>query len=621
MSEAKVIDMVGRTISHYKLLEKLGAGGMGEIYKAQDTVLNRFVAIKVLSPAMASDPERRKRFFQEAQAASALNHPNIITIYDIVADGDTQCMVMEYIAGKTLREVIPPRGLSAEQALPFATQMAGALTAAHGAGIIHRDLKPSNVMVTGSGLIKILDFGLAKWLDPGLGADQATASEALTREGSIIGTMSYMSPEQAEGKRVDARTDIFSFGSVMYEMMTGRRAFEGTSGISTLTAILRDPVQPISDIAPGVPQELEQVILRCLPKDPEARWQSMKQVEAALVSLQRQFQPAAGSSPLPIPVAVAVAAPAIATPPPLAPDAKTLIGSKTAAAASPVTPPKKEPAPPPPPPKAAKPVPPPPAKPASPSKFPAMLLALLGIILIAGALVGGWLWWTNQGKTTPDTSAQVIPPTTAPIIPAPAPATPEVSQPAQPAAKEPPRTGSAKPTPFKKGAAPATPTPEKVEQQPQAAPPTPKHEKPAAPEAVPVTVGDALPFRIVLTESIPIDSQEGVALRFKAAEGLQIDGEMVIAKGATVTGSVIGEAGKKKFLGIGNSKMTFQLLQAETVDGKKITVRATAGRRKDGPTVRPFDTGKQSKSKGLAAVEGTEYIAYVDGPQTVSVRK
>ena len=252
--------MVSQKILHYQLVEKIGAGGMGEIYKAQDSRLNRLVAVKILSPGLSTDPERRRRFFQEAQAASALNHPNIITLYDIMSEGDLQCIVMEYIAGKTLRDLIPAGGMAPAQALQYGTQIASALTAAHSAGIIHRDLKPSNIMVTTTGLVKVLDFGLAKWVDTGLSGqtgDQSTVEAALTREGSIIGTVSYMSPEQAEGKHVDARSDIFSFGDVLYEMVTGKRAFEGRSGISTLSSILRDDVRPIHEAAPEVPPLLE----------------------------------------------------------------------------------------------------------------------------------------------------------------------------------------------------------------------------------------------------------------------------------------------------------------------------------------------------------------------------
>src|SRR5580700_9153434 len=225
--------MVGRTIGQYQFIERLGAGGMGEIFKAQDTRLNRFVAVKVLSTSNSGEPERRRRFIQEAQAASALNHPNIITIHDIVSASDAEFMVMEFVAGKTLVDLIPKGGLTLPLALKYAVQMTDALTVAHHAGIVHRDLKPANVMVTESGLVKILDFGLAKLTDAGamtpIGNDQTqTLGHApLTVEGSIIGTVSYMSPEQAMGKKIDTRSDIFSFGLVLYEMVTGMRAFGG----------------------------------------------------------------------------------------------------------------------------------------------------------------------------------------------------------------------------------------------------------------------------------------------------------------------------------------------------------------------------------------------------------
>src|SRR5678815_1718283 len=228
--------MVGKTVHHYQFLEKLGAGGMGEIWKAQDTRLNRIVAVKVLTSASAGDPERRRRFIQEAQAASALNHPNIITIHDIISEGDAEFMVMEFVQGKTLIDLIPKGGLRVPQVLKYAVQMTDALQVAHSAHIVHRDLKPGNVMVTETGLVKVLDFGLAKLTDrsplsqTSVGVSDATqtiAEAPLTVEGSILGTVSYMSPEQAQGKKIDARSDIFSFAVVLYEMVTGTRAFSG----------------------------------------------------------------------------------------------------------------------------------------------------------------------------------------------------------------------------------------------------------------------------------------------------------------------------------------------------------------------------------------------------------
>src|SRR6266404_6111498 len=269
--------MVGRTVLHYQFLEKLGAGGMGEIYKAQDTRLNRFVAIKVLPTGSSGDPERRRRFIQEAQAASALNHPNIITMHDILSEGDFQFMVMEYVAGKTLVDLIPKGGLRMPQALKYAVQMTDALSVAHAAGIIHRDLKPANVMVTDSGPMSQVGDNT-----------QTIADAPLTVEGSIIGTVSYMSPEQAQGKKVDTRSDIFSFGVVLYEMVSGVRAFGGDNALSTLSAILRDEAKPMTEVAPDVPPQIEQVIHRCLRKEPDQRWQSMQDVRMALGALKHE---------------------------------------------------------------------------------------------------------------------------------------------------------------------------------------------------------------------------------------------------------------------------------------------------------------------------------------------
>ena len=221
--------MIGRTIPHYQVTEKLGAGGMGEIYKARDPRLNRTVAIKVLSAHAMGDPDRRRRFIQEAQAASSLNHPNIITIHDIISDADNEYMVMEYVAGKTLADLIHAGGLGVEKTLRYGVQIADALAAAHAAGIVHRDLKPGNVMVTESGLVKILDFGLAKiTMATQLTGETQTLGAPMTVEGSILGTVSYMSPEQAQGSKVDARSDIFAFGALMYEMVTGHEGLPGS---------------------------------------------------------------------------------------------------------------------------------------------------------------------------------------------------------------------------------------------------------------------------------------------------------------------------------------------------------------------------------------------------------
>src|SRR5881409_3936100 len=231
--------MIGQTLDHYRIVSKLGEGGMGVVYKAHDTHLDRPVAIKVLPPDKVADPARKQRFVQEAKAASALNHPNIVTIHDVGSCNGMDFIVMECIEGKTVGELIPPKGLRPAQAVHHAVQIADALAKAHGAGILHRDLKPSNVMVTDEGRIKILDFGLAKLVELVDSPSAATTLTApLTEEGTVMGTAAYMSPEQAEGRTLDGRSDIFSFGSVLYEMVTGRKAFAGANRISTLAAIL-----------------------------------------------------------------------------------------------------------------------------------------------------------------------------------------------------------------------------------------------------------------------------------------------------------------------------------------------------------------------------------------------
>jgi serine/threonine protein kinase len=238
--------LVGQSLSHYQILSRLGEGGMGVVYKARDQHLDRFVAIKVLPPELMADPDRKRRFAQEARAASALNHPNIITIHDIASDNGTDFIVMEYVQGKTLGQVIPRRGLKLNDVLKYAIQISDALAKAHTAGIIHRDLKPGNIMVGEGGLVKVLDFGLAKLTErPQIGEEESTRSiPPWTDEGTILGTAAYMSPEQAAGKPVDARSDIFSFGSVLYEMVTGKRAFQGDSQMSILAAVLNGTRNP-----------------------------------------------------------------------------------------------------------------------------------------------------------------------------------------------------------------------------------------------------------------------------------------------------------------------------------------------------------------------------------------
>jgi serine/threonine protein kinase len=312
--------MIGKTLGHYQITEKLGEGGMGVVYKARDTHLDRTVAIKVLPPEKVSDPERKRRFVQEAKSASALNHPNIVHVYDIDQSDGTDYIAMEYVDGKTLDQLIPRKGMRLSEALKCAVQIADALAAAHAAGIIHRDLKPANVMVTDKGLVKVLDFGLAKLTEPVV-SDETRTTETLephTEEGTIVGTVAYMSPEQAEGKKVDARSDVFSLGSVLYEMATGQKAFQGTSKMSTLAAILHQEPKPVSGATPATPAELERLINRCLRKDLAKRFQHMDDVKVALDELKEdsdsgrlQVTPAAARRASPLRLALVVAAVAV----------------------------------------------------------------------------------------------------------------------------------------------------------------------------------------------------------------------------------------------------------------------------------------------------------------------
>jgi len=270
-------------VGQYEVLSKLGEGGMGTVYRARDIRLGRDVALKVLSPEAAGDEERRMRFTREARAASRLNHPNIVTIYDIaeetLEDGSRiQVIAMEHVAGKTLSALIY-QGLDLAGALALAQQIAGALAKAHAAGIVHRDLKPANIMVTEDGDAKVLDFGIAK-LAENTNVDLAasTATSAGTRLGMVLGTASYMSPEQASGHHVDARSDIFSFGLVLYEMLSGQRAFPAESSLAAIAAILYSEPRPLT----GVPAAVESIVTRCLRKAPADRYQTMDEVKAAL---------------------------------------------------------------------------------------------------------------------------------------------------------------------------------------------------------------------------------------------------------------------------------------------------------------------------------------------------
>jgi eukaryotic-like serine/threonine-protein kinase len=294
--------MTGETIGHYRVAGKIGEGGMGVVYRATDLMLGRQVALKLLPAEATADPERRARFLHEAKAASALNHPNIVTIYEIGYVGDTTYIAMEYIAGRPMQQVVPAGGLPIADVLRFAIQIADALAAAHAAGIVHRDLKPANVMLTDQQRIKLLDFGLAKsapLVEHG-GNTQQTRTMALgagphTGAGMIVGTAGYMSPEQVEGRPVDVRSDIFSFGCVLHDMITGEPAFSGDTPMSTLIAVATREPQPISKSRQDVPPELERLVERCLQKRPADRPQYIADVRVELESLADTLRPAPAS--------------------------------------------------------------------------------------------------------------------------------------------------------------------------------------------------------------------------------------------------------------------------------------------------------------------------------------
>jgi Tol biopolymer transport system component len=283
--------MVGTTLAHYRIVQPLGKGGMGEVFVAEDTKLHRKVALKVLPADVAIDPERRQRFEREAQAIAALNHPHIVTIHSVEQSGATHFLTMELVEGQTLAEIIPRHGLPLDRILKTAIPLADAVAAAHQKGITHRDLKPANIMVAHDGRVKVLDFGLAKLKEeqPLAGGLASMATGNITGEGKILGTVAYMSPEQAEGKAVDHRSDIFALGVLLYEMATGERPFKGDTSVSIISSIIKETPRSVTELNPTVPRELGRVIRRSLAKDPEDRYQSAKDVRNDLRELQQQL--------------------------------------------------------------------------------------------------------------------------------------------------------------------------------------------------------------------------------------------------------------------------------------------------------------------------------------------
>jgi len=280
----------GTRLGPYEIVAAIGAGGMGEVYRARDTRLSREVALKVLPSEVSADPDRLRRFEQEARAASALNHPNIVVVYDVGRSNSISFIAMEWVQGKSLRDLMISGPLAIRKLLPLATQLAEGLARAHAAAIVHRDLKPENVMVSEDGFVKILDFGLAKLAltsaDKLSVAPTAVIEAPRTEAGTVLGTVGYMSPEQAAGREVDYRSDQFSFGAILYEMVTGRRAFRGDSAAETLAAIIREEPEPLASVRPEVPSPLGWVIERCLAKEPAERYESTRDLARDLATLR-----------------------------------------------------------------------------------------------------------------------------------------------------------------------------------------------------------------------------------------------------------------------------------------------------------------------------------------------
>jgi serine/threonine protein kinase len=568
--------MIGQTILHYQILERLGAGGMGEIYKAQDTRLNRTVAIKVLSKGISADPDSRRRFIQEAQAASSLNHPNIITIHDIVSVESDQFMVMEFVNGSTLGDLIPHGGLAAPTALTYAVQIAEGLKAAHAAGIVHRDLKPGNIMVTPNGLVKILDFGLAKVSATAgtVSLEDVTMSAVvapMTVQGSIIGTVAYMSPEQAQGAKVDARSDIFSFGCVLYEMVTGSKAFPGDSALLSLTAILRDEPPPILESAPTVPPRLVQAINRALRKDPAQRWASMQDLHAELHALKQRS------------------------------DSSILFPELQVKAKRPK---------------------------------PWGWIAAVAIGLMALVFVMAW-WFSTRRAAKPavtgQSTVQTANPSSKPSPLAPAILNNDAILKMVESHVSPPVIislirASAGHTRFNlsvdgiiqltKGG-----VPEEVLQAmrypagaPVAASPTV-----AAQQTRKVQVAGGTSFEINLVEDVSADCKPGQILQFQVRKDITSGDTVVVSKGALVTGEVV-EAAKKQFL-VHKTRATFQLRDVVAVDGSKLKVRAAAGRLGESRKAPQFEPIGGVRAKDTPVPAGSRFMAYFDGDQEISVRR
>ncbi len=282
---------IGSQLGPYVIKSALGAGGMGEVYRARDTRLGRDVAIKVLPGEISDDPRLRARFEREARAVAALSHPNIVTVFDFGEAAGKLYIAFELIDGETLQQRLSTRTMPVEEVLDAAAQMSDGLAHAHDAGIVHRDLKPRNIMFTAAGRVKILDFGLGKFVKTGIESAESTTASGLSEVGQLIGTIGYMSPEQVTGSPIDARSDQFVFGALVYEMLSGKRAFQRDTVIQTMTAIIDEQPPPLSVVAPKTPASLSRLVGRCLAKRPEDRYDTMQDLAADIRSIARGITP------------------------------------------------------------------------------------------------------------------------------------------------------------------------------------------------------------------------------------------------------------------------------------------------------------------------------------------
>ncbi len=615
---------------------------MGEVYAARDTRLNRQVAIKILPQAKLSDPDRRRRFLQEAQAASGLNHPNIITVHDLLADAGGDCLVMEYLTGKTLTQAIQPGGLPLRQVLSYGLQVAEALSAAHAAGIVHRDLKPANVMISAQGLVKLLDFGLAKLVAPEStsGDPSSDATRTLgpqTIEGSLLGTINYMSPEQAEGKLVDARSDMFTFGGVMYEMLAGKPPFAGGSQIATLTAILRDePAAFSEDVQESVPADLVALVNQCLRKNPADRYQTMGQVRDEIARIKAAHDSGILSKTASQRMAAEVAASVITPPPaPSGSAAPAVGGSKSG-----------------------------------------LWLGLGGFVVVAGLLAAFfWPRFSTPVEETKEPAEAVVahqPPPPPPMpdvltnesviemVKAKLPerfivsqlrsaktkfdlSTPElirlgksgVSETVVSVMRDPKAVVAAAPALV--AAAPVVVAGAPVKSASPAGAPLATVgpmagsaagvavKGPDAPVATPTVAGDAKKgasailadgtrVRVMLEEDILREARPAAALKMSVSENVVVNGRVVIAAGAPLNVTLAIMPGRK-LLGKG-PRVVLQLETVRAADGRQIRIRSRVAGGASDHVRHPIEAAGLSSgtlAEGILAKKGTEIYCYVDG--------